>query len=301
MAVRNNMKLSLSAIPFYWAKEKVIHFYEQIAPSAVDDIYLGETVCAKRNELSLEDWLAIGKNLQAAGKQVYLSSLALVCANSDYKLIERVCNAGITVEANDMSAVALLARMQVPFVIGSSINIYNHLSLSVLLDKGLTRWVPPVEMSGQQIKETLLELDKTQLARPEVEVFSYGWLPLAFSARCFSSRAKGVQKDNCQRNCLDDSEGLSVQTREKDQLFTLNGIQTLSGKKCNLLPLINTLADVGVDIVRVSPQLEGTLEVINAAQQALNGCLDSTETLSNLAEDECNGYWYGEPGLIVTG
>ncbi|MBU2712846.1 U32 family peptidase [Zooshikella harenae] len=290
------MKLSLSAIPFYWPKGEVVQFYEQVATSVVDYIYLGETVCAKRNELSLEDWLIIADSLQEAGKQVYLSSLALVCANSDYKLIERVCNAGMMVEANDMAAVSLLCEMQVPFVIGSSINIYNHLSLSVLLNKGLIRWVPPVEMSGQQIKETLFELDNTQQERPEVEVFSYGWLPLAFSARCFSSRAKGVQKDNCQRNCLDDPEGLKVQTREKDQLFTLNGIQTLSGKKCNLLPLMSSLRAAGVDVVRVTPQHEGTLEVIHVAQQILGG-----SEANDLAEDECNGYWYGAPGLIVTG
>jgi collagenase-like PrtC family protease len=40
----------------------------------VDIVYLGETICSKRNQVRFEDWLAIAERLEAAGKEVVLST-----------------------------------------------------------------------------------------------------------------------------------------------------------------------------------------------------------------------------------
>jgi collagenase-like PrtC family protease len=42
----------------------------------------------------------------------------------------------------------------------------------------------------------------------ETELFGYGRLPLAFSARCFTARHYNLQKDDCQFRCLDHPDGL---------------------------------------------------------------------------------------------
>lgn len=66
------MKFSLGAIQYYWPKDVVKSFYEEVADSNVDIVYLGETVCSKRTELSLKDYMEIAHQLREAGKQVCL-------------------------------------------------------------------------------------------------------------------------------------------------------------------------------------------------------------------------------------
>ncbi|MGV8527450.1 U32 family peptidase, partial [Pseudomonas aeruginosa] len=50
------MKLSLGPLLFYWDKRQIFDFYAEMASQPLDVIYLGETVCAKRRALSLNDW-----------------------------------------------------------------------------------------------------------------------------------------------------------------------------------------------------------------------------------------------------
>ena len=59
-----SLKLSLGAIQYYWPKQTVFAWYDRIADTDADIIYLGETVCARRHELRLADWLAIADNLR---------------------------------------------------------------------------------------------------------------------------------------------------------------------------------------------------------------------------------------------
>ena len=68
------MKISLGPIYYYWPKYKVYKFYEKIAKSNVDIVYLGEVICSKRHELKLEDWFTIADQLTQAGKEVVLST-----------------------------------------------------------------------------------------------------------------------------------------------------------------------------------------------------------------------------------
>jgi collagenase-like PrtC family protease len=55
-----------------------LNFYAELADSPADTVVLGESVCARRRELRLDDWLALGRELAAAGKQVVLATQALV-------------------------------------------------------------------------------------------------------------------------------------------------------------------------------------------------------------------------------
>ena len=43
--------LTLGPLLYYWPREKVFAFYEEVETWPVDSVYLGETVCSKRFEL----------------------------------------------------------------------------------------------------------------------------------------------------------------------------------------------------------------------------------------------------------
>ena len=49
------MQLSLGPILTYWPRAQVLRFYEDVAASQVNIVYLGEAVCSRRHELRLPD------------------------------------------------------------------------------------------------------------------------------------------------------------------------------------------------------------------------------------------------------
>ena len=108
-------KLALGPVLYYWSKNQLLDFYQQMSVAPVDILYLGETVCSKRHALNTGDWLELAARLNAAGKEVVLSTMALLEAESELLTLRRLCENGrFTVEANDMGAVRLLARPVTP-------------------------------------------------------------------------------------------------------------------------------------------------------------------------------------------
>ena len=292
------MKLALGPLLYYWPRQQVLDFYEAIANAPVDIVYLGETVCARRHELRVQDWAEIAARLAAAGKQAILGTQTLIESESDLKTLRRVIDeAGFLTEANDMGAVRILSAEKRPFVAGPFLNIFNSATLGLMARLGATRWVMPVEMSA----EALRELQAGRPAGLKTEVFAYGRLPLAFSARCFTARHFNLQKDDCQFKCLEFPDGLLIRTREGEEFLTLNGIQTQSSKVYNLIGEVDALRGLGVDILRISPQSQHTPELIDVFRARLDGALDVPAARSRMAALEvaapCNGFWYGKPGL----
>ena len=292
------MKVSLGPIYFYWPKSKVYKFYEKIAKSNVDIVYLGEVVCAKRHELKLEDWLTIASELISAGKEVVLSTLTLIEAESELKRLNRITQIkNYLIEANDFAAIGLLSKQHKPFVIGPSINMYNARSLNVLIAKGLKRWCFPVELSHK----TLSSIIKQTITELETEVFVFGKLPLAFSARCFTARAYNLDKDDCQYKCINHDEGLVLSTQENTSFLTINGIQTLSSSSFNLINNIKQMQTIGVDIVRISPQPKHTEKIIDIFKDVINDRQSTAQAKSKIDslinEKQCDGYWFEQAGM----
>ena len=288
------MKLSLGPIQYYWPIEAVQAFYKQAQDWPVDIVYLGEVVCSKRRELRLLDWLEIADMLEAAGKEVVLSTLALMEAESELITLQKICeNGDFKVEANDMAAVHLINSR--PFVAGPHLNLYNVSSLELMRENGAMRWIMPLELSAK----TLGEL---QAQRPDglaTEVFAYGHMPLSFSARCFTARAHNVPKDQCELRCIDYPQGMPLQTQEDQELFTINGIQLQSGLPSNLLGEIDSLQQLQVDVLRLSPQAQGMQQIVTAFDAARKGEQSEAITALMAADTEwCNGYWHGEAGML---
>jgi collagenase-like PrtC family protease len=289
------MKLSLGPVLFYWSREKLMDFYAEMAEQPLDVIYLGETVCSKRRALSLDGWLGLARELREQTRaELVLSGLTLVEAASELASLKRLCDNGeLRVEANDMGAVQLLLERGQPFVAGPALNLYNAHALAELLDCGLVRWVPPVECSASLLDDCLRQLDALGRPRPEVELFAYGHLPLAYSARCFTARAQNRPKDDCHFCCQDYPEGIPLLSQEGQALFTLNGIQTLSAQVSNLLPEYPRMTALGIDLLRLSPRAEGMAQIIQAFADVRAGTLPPP-----LAVDGCNGYWHGQAGML---
>ena len=291
------MKLALGPVLYYWDRDTLLGFYEEMSDAPVDIVYLGETVCSRRHLLRPQDYFDIAKRLSAAGKEVVLSTQTLIESENDLKTLRKIAdNGNFRVEANDMGAVRLLAN-KVPFVAGSTLNIFNSQTLDLLAGLGATRWVIPVEMS----RDALMSVLRERKSNPETEVFAYGRLPLAFSARCFTARHHNLQKDDCQFKCLDYANGLTLKTREGQPFLNLNGIQTQSALVYNLVGELDTLQDAGVDVVRVSPQAQHSAGVLRLFRECMEQRLTLGQALAQIEglmpAASCNGYWHDQPGL----
>ena len=291
------MKLALGPLQYYWQRATVFDFYAAMEATAIDVVYLGEAVCSRRHELRLADWLDIAGRLQQAGKEVVLSTQVLLESGAEVATMHKITgNGSFAVEANDMGAVQCLHGKQ-PFVAGPHLNLYNLPSLQWMAGLGAHRWVIPLEMK----RSDLAVLQAGRPAGLETEVFAYGRMPLAFSARCFTARHRNLPKDDCRFSCLDHPDGLLLNTREREGFLVLNGTQTQSAKVYNLIDSLDDMQSLGVDLVRLSPQSDHMAEVIAVFDAARRHTLTPSQALARLQPlmpfEGCNGYWHGQPGL----
>lgn len=286
------MKLSLGPLLYYWSREDTLALYEAACDWSVDIVYLGETVCSRRHLLRLPDWLELADRLADQGKEVVLSTLPLIESESDLKAMRKLIGNGRhRVEANDFGAVRLCIEAGVPFVAGPTLNVYNPDTLAMLAESGAVRWVPPVEMNHAMLKAMPVP------AGMATELFAYGRLPLAYSARCFTARHYNLQKDDCQFKCLEHPDGLTLSTREDQPFLAMNGIQTQSARIYSLAHRANELRAAGVEVLRLSPQYRNMAAVVEHYRAALDGAVADPAALRKfMYADPCDGYWLGRSG-----
>ncbi len=291
------MKFSLGPSLFFWPKHQVEAFYQKAKDSKSDIIYLGETVCSKRRELRVKDWLNVAKELSQSNKQIVISTMTLLESPAEVQTMRKLCDNGdFLIEANDLSAVQIMQELKMPFVAGPAINCYNVSTLKVLLNQGMIRWVMPVELSGDWLKTLLIQAEQENVRHLfECEVFSWGYLPLAYSARCFTARSEDKPKDDCQYCCIKYPLGRKMNSREGERVFVLNGIQTMSGYQYNLINEIEQMNSLGVDIARISADSEIAFEKLIEFKKQLNE--PSNLQLSKV--EECNGYWHKIAGMSL--
>ncbi|MDG3088915.1 U32 family peptidase [Vibrio hannami] len=287
------MKYALGPLLYFWPKQDVESFYNKAAASNADIVYLGESVCSKRREMKPGHWLDIAKELSASGKQVVLSTMALLEAPSEVNVMKKyIDNGEFAIEANDVSAVQLAFEKKVPFIVGPAVNTYNAQTLKLFLKQGMIRWCMPVELSRDWLANTLNQCEELGIkGKFDVEVFSHGYLPLAYSARCFTARAENRPKDECETCCINYPTGLQVCSQEGQSVFNLNGIQTQSGYCYNLVNDLNGMKGL-VDVVRLSPLGVETFSQLEKFRANEHG-----QSPEKVESHQCNGYWHQLAGL----
>ena len=283
-------RLSLGPLTYYWPREEVLRFYEEALSWPVDIVYLGETVCSRRHELRLPDWIRLAERFEAAGKEAVLSTYELIETEADLRTMRTVAgNERFLVEANDMGAVHILAGQGRPFVAGPFLNVYNAQTLEILVEAGAKRWSPAIELASSAVADIVRAVPHL-----ETEIFAYGRLPLAISARCFTARYHNVTKDHCDYRCLHDPEGLAVGTQDGQPFLVMNGVQTQSGGIHSLLGHFEECVSLGIQVFRLSPR-RGMASVVDAFARAARG--EPHVALPAGHESPIDGYWRGRSGI----
>lgn len=272
-----NPSLSLGPALFLWDGPKWRDFYYRIADEApVDHVTLGEIVCSKRFHF-IDPYMGdVIERLQQAGKTISLGSLALVMLEREAKHVRQTTEQSLfPVEANDLSALGLLAGK--PHMVGPLVNVYNAATAKVLAARGAQSICLPPELPLASIREIIK-------GAPDVafEIFTFGRIPLAISARCAHARSKGHIKDNCQFVCAEEPDGLPVKTLDSQSFLALNGVQTLSHTCQALIEDIPELKAAGVARFRLSPQDCDMVAVAKVHDDVLHERIDTEEGLARL-------------------
>lgn len=297
------MKIAVGPLLFGWPEVKIREFYLSLMEeSDVDILYIGEVVCSKRTISGIEWQLKLAGQLQESGKEVVLSTLAMPTTEDELQSIRDLIAAaremGLTIEANDMAAVAIASKLGSEFVAGPHLNVYSHGTLEQMFRNGARRVVLPLELPARDIPDVIKESDV------ELEYFAHGHLPLTFSARCYAARAHGLSKQDCRHVCFLNPEGNAMHTLDDHDFATINGIQIMSHRPFTAINYLAALAGFGVRILRLSPQASGMFEIVRHFRAAADGRLASDAALSALAggdpasERFCNGYYHGRQGRV---
>ena len=229
-------------------RNSVFAFYQAMAERPWTSIYLGETVCSRSHELRLSTgWTWPG--MLREGKQVVMSSHGAAridqrtwpgCTSWRQRRV-------LTVEANDMGAVHCLAGKPLCFVAGPHLNLFNP------SPAWMAQPAPALgDAAGNAPPATW------PWCRPppglQTEVFAYGPLPLAYSARCFTARHYNLPKDDCRFSCMEHPDGLLLQKHARRKAFWCSTAPNAVGPRHNLLAELPQMQALGVDILRISPQ-----------------------------------------------
>lgn len=267
------MDLTVGPNQFFWKAETVRSFYQELATAPVARVVLGELVCSKRLPFWQDEIPGAVETLLRAGKDVAITSLALITLKRERKLTADLIDMGLPVEVNDLTTLAHLPEGQ-PFWVGPLVNVYNEGTLLWLIKRGARRICLPPELTLVSVA-VLARLAKEHGVA--VEVWGHGRLPLAISGRCYHARLHDRAKDSCQFVCEEDPDGRDVETLDGQSFLAVNGVQTLSQSTASMAHQLDALREADVAALRLSPQSRDFAAVCSAWQQRLSGALKGND------------------------
>lgn len=295
------MHLTLGPVFYHWAPERWRDFHYKIADEApVDTVVIGEVVCSKRAPFKQDHVAGVVERLESAGKRVLHASLILVSLPRERRQARELMQAAeAEVEINDLTCLASMDQR--PFAVGPFVNVYNEAAAGFLAARGAKRICLPPELPLSAVTAIA-----TALPDVAIEVFAFGRVPLAISARCYHARAHKLTKDNCRFVCEQDPDGMPVKTLDSAGFLSINGVQTLSHSCASLLRDIVALRQVGVASLRLSPQDCDMVAVTEVYRAVADERLDPAEGERRLGElypevPLANGFLHGAPGHHRTG
>jgi collagenase-like PrtC family protease len=296
------MYLSVGANQFFWKPDAWSASYEALAKAPVKRVVLGELVCSKRLPFYQDRIPGAIDTLLAEGKEVAVTSLALITLKRERKLSAELLEAGVEIEINDLSMLAYLPK-GVAFSVGPLVNVYNEGTLRWLAERGATRICLPPELPLEPVRIL------AQLGRDlgvAIEVWGHGRIPLAISGRCYHARLHHRTKDNCQFACEDDPDGLTVSTLEGQGFLAMNGVQTLSDSFACADHQIETLHEAGVSGLRLSPQTGEFAAICALYRDRIDGTIKRGEVARAIQAAHpgislCDGFLTGKSGADWSG
>ena len=298
-------ELTLGPVLFEWGRDVLLRFYEEVAEMPVDRVYLGEVVCVKKNGLGLKDLEEVGRALEAAGKKVAVSTLAVVSNDEELGFTRDLLSLPFTIEANDVSVFgmaeeitkAVAGGQEKTIFAGPHIKTYNPDSVEFLRSIGIKRITFPVELSGKSVRHNI---EAAGMEGMEAEVFAHGKVPLAFSWRCYTERAYDLTKDECRRHCAEYPEGMELKTLEGEDVFTVNGTSVLSARPVSLIGQTEELQEMGVTALRISPGVKHTALVSELFKKRIDRSIGAEEAMAKLRAttglEYVNGFYHGRAG-----
>ncbi len=293
------MQLTLGPVLYNWSPELWRDFYFRIADEApVDTVVVGEVVCSKRSPFFAAHIPEVIERLTAAGKTVLLATLMLPSLPRERRqMAELTQSEAAMVEVNDVAYLNLLRDR--PHAIGLFMNVYNEATAAFLARHGARRICLPPELPLESIAGIAAAAPNL-----DVEVFAFGKVPLAISARCYHARVHKLSKDNCRFVCEQDPDGMTVKTLDGEGFLSVNGVQTLSYTCANLVESTHELAAAGVRALRLSPQQCDMAAVAQVFRDVLDGRRDAAGAAGTLKElyphaPFSDGFLHGIPGHVL--
>ena len=178
---------------------------------------------------------------------------------------------------------------------GPHLAVYNAPTAQFLHNTGIKRLVFMPELD-----RTAIESISHSIPSCEKEIIGFGNLPLAFSWRCYTARAVNLSKSNCAIVCKNYPDGMPLETMDGMSLFNINGTQLISSKKVCMVEQMDVIRKLGIEYIRIIPQMQNTTDIIDLFSKVTAGHLSPQEALETLKlyapEGISNGWFYGKPG-----
>ncbi len=292
------INIAIGPAPYNWGKPQLLDFYcRELADTNVQAVYIGNTICHKRNILSRDDLRKIVAALNNRGIKVYYSSLALSTTSEEFNYVKDVAPLFDGLEVNMLGFFNMLKHdefQNLEIILGPYLNLYNWRSAAYLKKFKPKRLVAPFEISLENAADIA---EKSQIP---IELTAWGNLSTALSWRCYTARAVNRSRENCDNICFKYPEGMLLKTVEGEDLFRIDGLQVQSAKTHCLVEHLDKLKENGVSTVRIYPQLGHTAEIVDTLAQVLEGKQDAKASLEYLApyapSGFCNGWLWGKAG-----
>jgi collagenase-like PrtC family protease len=294
------MKISIGPAPFNWGKNRLMEFYcDEIADTGIEAVYIGNTICHKRNVLNREDFQTIIAALHQKGIKAYYSTLALCTTAEEFDYVKDIYSLFDGLEVNMLGFLNLLKQkrfkdLNKDIILGPYLNLYNWKSAACLKKFNPEKLVAPFELPLESIKSI------TEKSMIPMEITVWGNLSTALSWRCYTARAVNRTRKNCGMICLEYPEGMLLKSIEGEELFKIDGLQVLSSKTHCLVEYLRQLEENRISTIRIYPQMQQTVAVVNIFRQVLENRLDAKSALLQLASYApsgfCNGWLWGKAG-----
>jgi collagenase-like PrtC family protease len=291
------MDLTVGPNAFFWTADAVRGLYADLAQSPVARVVIGEWVCSKRLPFWQDEIPGAINALMDAGKEVAVTTLALITLRRERRQTADLAEMGLPVEVNDLSALRHIPE-GAPFWVGPMVNVYNEGTLDWLARRGARRICLPPELPMASVAVLARAGAAAGVA---VEVWGHGRVPLAISGRCYHARLHDRAKDSCQFVCGEDPDGRDVDTLDGQPFLTVNGVQTLGRTVTTVAGQWQALQQAGVSTLRLSPHVGDFAGVARAWADALAGGAGPAAQLQGLMPGTAfsDGFLAGKPGATA--